>query len=66
VRIRRLVENLLEQLLAAKVVCEELVSQRDLAQELLEESNALQAPSADALAYGTAADWMVRCPLDFN
>jgi hypothetical protein len=39
---------------------------RDLARELLEESKALQATGADALAYGTAADWMVRCPLDFN
>lgn len=39
---------------------------RDLTQELLEESKALQAPAAEALAYGTAADWMVRCPLDFN
>lgn len=39
---------------------------QQLTQELLEESKALQAPSAQALAYGTAADWMVRCPLDFN
>ena len=39
---------------------------RGLTKELLEESEALQAPGAEALAYGTAADWMVRCPLDFN
>lgn len=39
---------------------------RELTRELLDESKALQLPGAEALAYGTAADWMVRCPLDFN
>ena len=32
----------------------------------LAESKALQSTGAEAIAYGTAADWMVRCPLDFN
>jgi hypothetical protein len=39
---------------------------RELTGELMEESRALQPVSAQALAYGTAADWMVRCPLDFK
>lgn len=37
-----------------------------LARELLEESKALQPSAAEAISYGTAADWMIRCPLDFN
>ena len=37
-----------------------------LTQELLDESKALQPAGAEAIAYGTAADWMVRCPLDFD
>ena len=39
---------------------------RALTKELLDESKALQPSGAEAIAYGTAADWMVRCPLDFN
>jgi hypothetical protein len=38
----------------------------DLTEELLAESKALQQASAEAIAYGTAAEWLVRCPLDFN
>jgi hypothetical protein len=37
-----------------------------LTQELRDESRALQPAAAEAIAYGTAADWMVRCPLDFD
>jgi hypothetical protein len=37
-----------------------------LSRELLEESKALQRTAAEAISYGTAADWMIRCPLDFN
>jgi hypothetical protein len=39
---------------------------RELKDELLNESKALQPVGAEALAYGTAADWLIRCPLDFN
>lgn len=38
---------------------------QSLTKEILEESRALQSPSAEALAWGTAADWLIRCPLDF-
>lgn len=37
-----------------------------LTAELMSVSKALQPTTAEALAYGTAADWMLRCPLDFN
>jgi hypothetical protein len=36
-----------------------------LTAELREESKAIQATGAEALAWGTAADWLIRCPLDF-
>jgi len=72
VRLERRIHKREELLLVARLMTREPPLEHattvidTLTQELLEESKALQAPDAQALSYGTAADWMMRCPLDFN